>query len=170
MRPSTLHAVFTPKSAICLGGHFYSIGTITRTVYSIIHTFVGSQTLTNTEHAADSRTLLCRLLIHIYEESVASGFSATPEQPIPVGNHLPAFNTWEGVVEIVNLVNVIELEEVLHWQTYTRNGLSYKEQQAMKHCHKLGRELLHWLWCNYSFSIFAQHCWEHVEPNRKLNI
>ncbi|KAF8225592.1 hypothetical protein L208DRAFT_1181351, partial [Tricholoma matsutake] len=70
MRPGTLHAVFTPKSAICLGGHFYSIGTITHTVYFIIHTFVGSQTLTNTEHAANSRTLLCRLIIHIYNELV----------------------------------------------------------------------------------------------------
>jgi hypothetical protein len=60
MKPSTLHAVVTFEASICHGGHLYPMSTMRNTMYGIMHTFVGSSVLTNTEHTTDSRMLLRR--------------------------------------------------------------------------------------------------------------
>ncbi|KAF8237282.1 hypothetical protein L208DRAFT_1206012, partial [Tricholoma matsutake] len=66
MWPGTIHVVFMPESAICLGNHFYTISTITDTFFSLIHSFVGSSIVTNMQHTKDSRMLLRQILVFIH--------------------------------------------------------------------------------------------------------
>jgi hypothetical protein len=64
MMPNTPHAAYTLKPAICHGGHFISTGNMEGTLFGMVHSFMGSQLLTNTEHYP-SRQLL-RRIVHFY--------------------------------------------------------------------------------------------------------
>ncbi|KAF8233088.1 hypothetical protein L208DRAFT_1268787, partial [Tricholoma matsutake] len=149
MRPGTIHAVFTPESAICFGNHFYAISTITDTFFSLIHSFVGSSIITNTQHTKDSRMLLRWILVFIHAATVGAGFVATADEPFPPLEHIPALHTPDGTVGFFNLINSAELADVLHPQSYSQVGLCVKERAAMVHACRLARQLQHWFWCNY---------------------
>jgi hypothetical protein len=153
--PGSIHAVFTPESTICFGNHFYAISTLSD--------FVGSSVLTNTQHTKDSRMLLRRILTYIHAETVEAGFVATPNQPHPALEHIPAFDTFEGVVDFFNLLNVIELADALHPQTYSLGGLCIKERAGMIHAQRLARQLQRWFWCNYDISAIPSVPPEHFD-------
>jgi hypothetical protein len=168
MRPGSIHAVFTPRSAICFGNHFYTITTISDTVYTIIHTFVGSSALTNTEHNTDSRMLLRRILLYIHSETVGVDFIPTVDRPIPTSGHIPALDSYDGVVTFFNLLNIIELGDILHPGSYTWARLGLKERVEMIHSRKLARQLRHWFWCYFDISVIphtssSEEFWRHRE-------
>ena len=71
MRPNVPHAVYTPKDAICHGGHFYAISTIQDTMFGLVHSFVGGNLVTNTDHIS-SRQLLGRMA-HFYHSAFVLG-------------------------------------------------------------------------------------------------
>jgi hypothetical protein len=62
MRPNLPHAVYTPKHAICHGGHFYAISAIQDTMFGLVHGFISGNLVTNTEHLS-SRKLLRRMAL-----------------------------------------------------------------------------------------------------------
>jgi hypothetical protein len=149
MKPSTLHAVVTFEASICHGGHFYPMSTMRNTMYGIMHTFVGSSVLTNTEHTTDSRMLLQRLVSHVYSHTVEHKFQASPDLPTPTSAHVPKLNTIDGVLDLFSLLNLIELSNILHPLSYATCGLRLKERMQMIHARKLTRIILRWFWCNY---------------------
>ena len=114
MKPATLHMVVTPEASICHGGHFYTMSTISDTVYGIMHTFVGSSVLTNTQHTADSRMLLQQSMSHVYSLTVAEGFQPSSYIPTLKSVHIPKLNTVKGVVDFFNLLSVTELSNILN--------------------------------------------------------
>lgn len=69
MRPNTPHAVFTPKHAICHGGHYYACTTMRDTMFGIVHALIGGNVLTNAEHPA-SRLLLRRIATFYHDALV----------------------------------------------------------------------------------------------------
>jgi hypothetical protein len=58
MRPGVVHSVATMKGCVASGGHFFSSVTIKYSLYSILHTFVGSKTITNVPFDAEQQMLL----------------------------------------------------------------------------------------------------------------
>ena len=66
MRPNTPHAVFTPKHAICHGGHFYSTTTMQDTMFGMVHTFICPKFLTN--DSKSSRSLVLRRIAAFYHD------------------------------------------------------------------------------------------------------
>lgn len=73
LRPNTPHCVFTPEPTICYGGHFFATSTIMDTCYGIYNSFSHGQ-LTNTEHEAESRELLRRLVAWSHSRYVLPGY------------------------------------------------------------------------------------------------
>jgi len=153
MGPGTVHAVVTPKASICHGGHLYAMSTMSKTVYGILHTFVGSSVLTNTQHTTDSRMLLRRTMSHVYSCTAAENFVPSPQHQTPQSVHLPKFNTSEGVMDFFNLLNMTELGNILNPFSYTTIGLQIKERAQMIHARKLGRVVLQWFGCNYEIRL-----------------
>jgi hypothetical protein len=72
MAPGVIHLVFTIKDALCVGGHFYAMEQMRRSLWSGVEEACLGQSNTNTQHlcaeeilhrvikAADSRGLLMR--------------------------------------------------------------------------------------------------------------
>lgn len=58
MRPAVVHSVTTLQDSIALGGHFFSAPTIRHSVYSVFHSFVGSNTITNVPMDNEQQMLL----------------------------------------------------------------------------------------------------------------
>lgn len=122
---------------------------MTKAAQGIMHTFVGSSVLTNTEHTTDSRMLLRRMVSHVYTQTVTAEFRTSAAQPSPKSAHVPKFNTVEGVEDLFNLLNVTELSDILNPLSYAKLGLHVKERVRMMHARKLSRIILRWFWCNY---------------------
>lgn len=62
MRPGTVHSVTTLKDSIAVGGHFFSAPTMKYSIYSIFHTFVGCNSITNVPTDTEQQMLLRILL------------------------------------------------------------------------------------------------------------
>ena len=71
MRPNLPHVIYTPKHAICHGGHFYAISTIQDTMFGLVHSFISGNFVTNTDHPT-SRKLL-RRMAHFYHGAFVLG-------------------------------------------------------------------------------------------------
>lgn len=61
MQPNTPHAVLTPDSSICHGGHYHSTSTIRQTCYGVFIGFVFNSIITNTEHTSAALLFFRRL-------------------------------------------------------------------------------------------------------------
>lgn len=151
MRPNTPHLVLTPEASICHGGHFYASSTLRSTCHSILHTFVASTLLTNTEHTAASRELLRRLLCfyckafqsdYVIEESAEKMMS-----PAYKGN-IPNVYTFEGLIDVLSLCNLMEMGNIIHYKTYTRDGMSSSERRRMIAGRAIARQVRSWLAAN----------------------
>lgn len=51
MRPGTRHYVLTLKPTMVFGKHFYSSSTLRETCFSLVHTLLADNIITNTSHA-----------------------------------------------------------------------------------------------------------------------
>lgn len=58
MRPGTVHSVTTLQDSIAVGGHFFSAPTMKYSIYSIFHTFVGCNSITNVPLDSEQQMLL----------------------------------------------------------------------------------------------------------------
>lgn len=140
---------FTPEASICHGGHHYAMSNMSDALYGLMHTFIAPSLLTNTEHTADSRMLLQRMVSHVYSCTVAEEFEPSAEQPIPTSMHIPRFDTSEGVRDFFNLLNAAELDVILNPSSYKTGVLLPRDRVRMVHVRKLSRILLRWFWCKY---------------------
>ncbi|KAJ3575542.1 hypothetical protein NP233_g1025 [Leucocoprinus birnbaumii] len=66
MRPGTLHAAITLEPTVMSGDHFYHIGSLQDSIWGYYHTFVNSQTLTNTDHSKVAFRAFHKILGLIY--------------------------------------------------------------------------------------------------------
>jgi hypothetical protein len=141
MRPATIHFVITPHSAICHGGHAYSMSTMAQTLYGISCTFVGSSVLTNTEHTKPTRHLLERMLVY-YHDLLVIPADLTSVQ------HLPAFfsaiDRCEGFLDLVFLCVLGEFGEILSPHSYSQ-PLDMQEQIFSMYARGCARNLVAWL-------------------------
>jgi len=71
MRPGVVHSVTTMKDCIAVGGHFFSAPTMKYTIYSIFHTFVGSNSITNVP-ADDEHQMLLRIIL-MWHKTICEG-------------------------------------------------------------------------------------------------
>lgn len=147
MRPCTPHAVVTPESAICLGGHFYAISTLRESCFGVLQSFSTSQVVTNTEHIDTSRFLLERItymLSIVLSELPPCGVAAD------LPPHSPNIYSWDGMVDTWMLINLMELIHITHPHSYDpKRRISSHDRRRMIEGRKAGRTLRNWLWQNF---------------------
>ncbi|KAH6918234.1 hypothetical protein BKA70DRAFT_1036121, partial [Coprinopsis sp. MPI-PUGE-AT-0042] len=115
MAPHTPHAVWTMEDAICHGGHFYSISTLSQTVVGMIHTFVRDEDLTNTSHTAASRLLLRRIVHFLHQAFVLKNENANSSND---AEHLPDLVDPAMFLGTLSLLSAIELQNILDPRSY----------------------------------------------------
>lgn len=67
MRPNTPHAVVTPTSSICYGGHYLATSCLRETCSGFLLTFVLGTLISNTESTTDTQLLLRQMAYFFYE-------------------------------------------------------------------------------------------------------
>lgn len=151
MQPNTPHLVLTPKASICHGGHFYSSSTLRSTCHGIFHTFIACSLLTNTEHTRASRELLRRFLYFYHKaflsDYVVDGPAGKAMSPDYKGI-IPDIFTFDGLLDVLSLCNLMELGNVIHHETYTEDGMKPSEMQRMIRGRAFSQLLRSWLEAN----------------------
>ncbi len=128
MEPNTLHAVFTTKHLIILGGHFYSFTNLQDIILGIIHCFTVDNIVTNTLHL-ETRVLLFRMMQYFYEFYVGSAnaqsepFIFISEFSLTVcienmARHLPDLMSTISLIEVLSLCSYCILAKILDYNTY----------------------------------------------------
>lgn len=150
MRPNTPHLVVTPESSICHGGHFIATATLRQTCHGIFHTFIASSLLTNAEHTTASRDLLRRMGAYFWK---AFQTDYVPDKRSPgkisdkYAGNIPNIFTFNGLLDIYSLCNVMELGNIIHFRTYTNSGLGELERKKMIEGRIISRQIRQWLAC-----------------------
>jgi hypothetical protein len=134
--------MLTIQSSICNGGLFYSLSNLTESCIGVFRSFLSTSTPHELSSFKASRLLLSRLLIYLHQqyvlENVFEGATAV------LDTDLPDLETVDGVQGVFSLINIAELANVLHPDTY-QAGVDPVERIFMMHVRKLGRHLLQWL-------------------------
>ncbi|RXW19485.1 hypothetical protein EST38_g6372 [Candolleomyces aberdarensis] len=112
MRPGTVHAVFTPRDAICRGGHFLATSTMSRTLYGAIHCFFRESLLTNIDHP----TIQSRVnaIVCYFYKALALGTSDL--------GFLPNVSTQDGLEQLLATICLVELQNVICSSSYRPTG------------------------------------------------
>ncbi|TFK63732.1 hypothetical protein BDN72DRAFT_902152 [Pluteus cervinus] len=148
MQPFLPHAVITLKASICTGGHYIARSTLRRTVYGILQCFSTGSVLTNTEHT-DTSTFLIGLLVCVYHELYTTLYISNPAALYTDSPHLPYVLSFEGMVDLMMLINLCELSNILHFRTYRadpKQSLSALQLDQMIEARRRARHLRNWLW------------------------
>jgi hypothetical protein len=144
MRPNTPHAVFTLDHSITHGSHFIATSTLRQTCYGIVHSFLLSSAITNTDNGV-VWVILQRLMCY-YHQAFTSGDWKEPEfDP----SHIPDIVTSSGVVDLYTFMVLLELANALHVNTYSRKGLEQMERHRIIEARRLARELRKWVAANF---------------------
>ena len=168
MRPNTPHAVLTPKASICHGGFFLSRSNIRATCYGHLMTFSMASIATNTNNSSDSQLLFRKMLAYFREICIKgeprkegkselysilkmtsvtlfyfTGPLATPDP------HAPDVSTFDGIHDIFSLCNLVEMANILHPGTYSKEGLRAPERLEMIRGRALSRAVVAWVISNY---------------------
>ncbi|KAF8803036.1 hypothetical protein BYT27DRAFT_7005916, partial [Phlegmacium glaucopus] len=140
--PNTPYRVLTVQSTICTGGLFYSMSNITESCIGVLQSFLSSSTPQEPASFKASRLLLSRMLIYIHQQYVLEGITSV------LDTDLPKLETMDGVLAVLSLINIAELANVLHPDTY-QAGVEPEERMFLMHVRKLGRHILQWLNSHY---------------------
>jgi hypothetical protein len=91
------------------------------------------------------------MLIYMHQQFVLEAImDKSPSQNSSVSlEHLPDLETMDGVLAVLSLINMAELANVLHPDTY-QEGVDPEERVFLIHVRKQARDLLHWLNNHYS--------------------
>lgn len=91
------------------------------------------------------------MLIYLHQQFVLEAIAErSPTQHPPAGlGHLPDLEAIDGILAVLSLINMAELANVLHPDTY-QGGVDPEERMFLIHVRKQGRQLLHWLNSQYS--------------------
>lgn len=163
MRPNTPHLVVTTKASICYGAHFYASSTLRSTCHGILHTFIACSLLTNTEHTKASRELLRRLLMFYYKAFLSDYAVDGPSGKAMSSQYkgdIPDIFTFDGLIDILSLCNLMELGNVIHYETYTDKGMNSFERRRMITGRTFSRLVKSWLAAN----IEIHHLHEYPSP------
>jgi hypothetical protein len=136
LMPNTPYRVLSVDSTILSGGLFYSLPNITESCIGVLQTFLAPSNSHQPKIFRTSRLLLSRMLIYIHQQFVMT--------PITDAGHLPNLETMEGLLAVLSLVNIAELGNVLHPDTY-HAGVNPEERRFLIHVRKQGRHLLRWM-------------------------
>jgi hypothetical protein len=142
LRPNTPYRMLTVQSTICAGGLFYCMSNITESCIGVFQSFLSISTPQDPASFKASRLLLSRMLIYMHKKYVVEGVTSVSAMD------LPDLETMDGVLAVLSLVNIAELANVLHPDTY-KEGVEPQERMFLIHVRKLGRHLLHWLNSHY---------------------
>jgi cytochrome c553 len=82
------------------------------------------------------------MLIYLHKKYVLEGIASV------LDTDLPNLETMDGVLAVLSLINMAELGNVLHPDTY-QAGVEPKERNFLIYVRKLGRHLLQWLGDHY---------------------
>ncbi|GAW05102.1 protein [Lentinula edodes] len=128
MKPCTPHYVLTLENTLCQGGHFYSSQTFLETGFTIFHTIVAADYLTN-KPDAESRTDIHIILEYVrkkiilfepeYLALLQKAGSHKTDSGSHVIPHLPNFSILEDIVGFFMLHNIALLGSVLDYRLYS---------------------------------------------------
>jgi hypothetical protein len=142
LRPNTQYRAFAIKDSIRAGGLFYSMSHVTESCIGVFHSFLSISTTQELSSFNASHLLLSRMLIYVHKKYVVEGVTSV------LAMDLPDLETMDGVLAVLSLINIAELGNVLHPDTYTE-GVKPQERMFLIHVRKLGRHLLQWLSDHY---------------------
>lgn len=157
LQPNTPYRVLAVQSSIYAGGLFYSISNITDSCIGVLQSFLSTSTPRELGLFKTSRLLLARMLIYIHQQFVLDAITETsPSQNLPVNLvHLPDLETMDGILAVLSLINIAELANVLHPDTY-QAGVDPEERMFLMHVRMQGRGLLQWLDSHYTLEPAAR--------------
>ncbi|EEB88765.1 hypothetical protein MPER_13222 [Moniliophthora perniciosa FA553] len=116
-RAGTPHYVVTLTPSICHGSHFYTASTMQDSCWSLIHTFIRFEKVSNT-HRLASFDLLHRIVAY-WKDRFVNDFprclAAIPDTGI---SHVPDVLSIDGLMHILALANVMEFGTLLLPQRY----------------------------------------------------
>lgn len=104
MRPGTVHSVTTLQDCIALGGHFFSEPAIKHSVYSILHNFVGSHTITNVSMDNEQQMLL--RIVLFWHKTMCEGSSAYLNQIEQLGQGRSFTGMFDGTCALINFIQM----------------------------------------------------------------
>jgi len=87
------------------------------------------------------------MLIYIHQQFILEDITGS-DTIIDTG-HLPSLDTMEGILSVLSLINIAELANVLHPDTY-QAGVEPEERRFLIHVRKQGRDLLRWMRSHYA--------------------
>ncbi|PPR03258.1 hypothetical protein CVT26_008086 [Gymnopilus dilepis] len=114
MRPNTPHFVLGLEDSICYGGHYYATCLMQQTLQGMIHAFVLNHYLTNTSHQP-SRQLL-RRIVFFYHAGLIEGDISPRDR---TAKHLPAIDTFDGVMNLLSAAIMVVFGNVLDFRSYS---------------------------------------------------
>ncbi|KAJ3728273.1 hypothetical protein C8R42DRAFT_558149, partial [Lentinula raphanica] len=120
MPPCTPHFVVTSESSICFGGHFYCSRMMERTCYGILHTFVTSKLLTNTNHISTYQGLL-NIMLWWHDAIVVNSdeyLAQLVQSPTGILPHKPNFARLDNMITFLHVYNLILLGLILDVRRY----------------------------------------------------
>lgn len=144
MQPYTFHCVFTPQHSICHGGHFLSTATLRQTCYGLIHAFVASSVITNTEHR-DAWIISQRMMQYYHCIFTTEQWD---EESLDF-SHVPNLHSSERMQDLLIFMVVLELSNALDTATYTKMGVPKQDRIRAMEARRLSRDLLTWIHSRY---------------------
>jgi hypothetical protein len=108
MRPGTPHYVLTLEDSVTLGRHFYSSSTVRATTWSLVHSGILDESITNTRHPETEQLLRRMFWMYVTDYSRSVGAVKGRDSP-----HSIDPRTTQGLLDIVALGNVLELSMFL---------------------------------------------------------
>ncbi|KAF8233615.1 hypothetical protein L208DRAFT_1008229, partial [Tricholoma matsutake] len=120
LHPNTPYRILTVKSSTYAGRLFYSLSTITESCIGVLQSFVGTSLSCEPGLFQSSRLLLARMLIYLHQQFVLEAITETSPGQCPYISlgHLPDLETIDGILAVLSLINLAELANVLHPNTY----------------------------------------------------
>lgn len=157
LQPNTPYRVLAVQSSIYAGGLFYSISNITDSCIGVLQSFLSASTPRELGLFETYRVLLARMLMYIHQQFVLEAITEkSPSQNSHVNLvHLPDLETMDGILAVLSLINIAELANVLHPDTY-RAGVDPEERMFLMHVRTQGRSLLQWLDSHYALEPAAR--------------
>ncbi|RXW15279.1 hypothetical protein EST38_g10577 [Candolleomyces aberdarensis] len=110
MPPGMLHAVFTIKSSVCTGGHYYLWETMEHTIHALIRSTIMSHQIINTEnYAAESRQILLRMMGFLHEEMIMNYRTHDDDPDLPslkTTEHWIALSAFFCLIKLFNIISI----------------------------------------------------------------
>ncbi|KAK7017936.1 hypothetical protein VNI00_018497 [Paramarasmius palmivorus] len=168
MRPCTPHYVVTLEPALCHGAHFYSVPSMDRTVWALIHTFFREELITNTSHFV-YHGIMERMMSHWHDVIVnnTSEYLRMCSPGSSTIDHVPNIATLEGISLLLSLIALTELGTLLVPNRHATGRIPQDIDDIYANARSLGGEIVETIGrhlnvtaagVTYPFSSLARSC------------